>query len=583
MPNCTANVAGEDYVDFIYRHNSLTAEQISESLDVPCVQYINREYAILYAPLEPVLPLTIERQTYSSIPKLFTTLDTTSMEASGILPVFNQPSLNTGGRGVLIGIIDTGIEYQNPIFRNADGSTRIMGIWDQSLPGEPFNVPLPAPRMNSTFLYGKYFTRENIDMALASPDPLSAVPSTDTNGHGTFLAGIAGGGPTENRDFIGAAPECGLAIVKLKPAKQYLRDFYLINEDSIAYQENDIMAGIIFLSSLASSLDMPLVVYSGMGTNQGSHDGSSPLSRVFQSLGIFQGIGAVSAAGNEVGFRHHFQGSITADQEYEEVEIRVAPGENGFTMELWSTPPEIYTVGFVSPTGEVIQRIPIILGNETRVTFSLEETVITVNYRLSPSETEGQLIFMRFEAPTAGIWRIRVFNSLFINGIYNIWLPIHGFIQDDTIFLRADPNITIVDPGNAALPVTVSAYNHINDSLYIHSSRGYTRINLIKPDIAAPGVDVYGPGLSVSGTDGETRYPMVRKTGSSVSAAHVAGAVANLLSWGIIEGNDPYINLRSIKSYLIQGADRNPNYTYPNREWGYGTLDLYQTFLSLRE
>lgn len=581
MPSCTVNVTGEDIADFIYRHNSLTPEEISEVLGTPCIQYVNREYAVAYAPLDAILPLTIERHTYSSIPKLFTLLDTTSMEASGILPVFNQPALNTGGNGVIIGLIDTGIEYQNPLFQKADGTTRILDIWDQTIPGEPFSIP--ALGGDYTLLYGTHYTEAQINEALASPDPLFLVPSVDTDGHGTFLAGIAGGGATETRDFTGAAPECSFAIVKLKPAKQYLRDFYLINEDAPAFQENDIMTGIMYLVILAGAYGMPLVVYSGVGTNQGSHDGSSPLSRIYQHLGIYQGVGAVCAAGNEVGFRQHYLGQMSQNQEYDEVEIRVAPGENGFTLELWTTPPEIYTVGFVSPTGEIIQRIPIILGTETLITFSLEETVITLNYRLSPSETEGQLIFMRVQAPTAGIWRIRVYNSIFINGVYHMWLPIHGFIQEDTIFLQADPYTTIVDPGTAALPVTVSTYNHLNGSLYIHSSRGYTRVNLIKPDIAAPGVDVYGPGLSVPAPDGATRYPMVRKTGSSVAAAHVAGAVANLLSWGIVEGNDPSINLRSIKSYLVQGANRNPNYAYPNREWGYGTLDLYQTFLSLRE
>lgn len=581
MSPCTANVAGEDYADFIYTHNNLIPEQLYEQLGNPCIQYINQEYAITYSPLNSILPLTIERQSYTSIPKLFTTLDTTSMEASGILPVFNQPSLNTGGRGVLVGLIDTGVEYQNPIFRKPDSTTRILGIWDQTIEGQPFTIPNPV--MDYDFLYGTYYDEDDINEALASPDPLSVVPSTDTNGHGTFMAGIAGGSSTPNQDFTGAAPECSLAIVKVKPAKQYLRDFYLIREDAIAYQENDIMTGVVFLTALAALYQMPLVIYTGMGTNQGSHDGSSPLSQLFQSLNIYDGIGVVCAAGNEVGFRHHYRGQMTTTVEYDEVEFRAANGERGFIMEFWAFPPEIYTIGFVSPTGEIIQRIPIILGNETLVNFSLEETVITINYRQAPSASEGHLILMRFQNPTPGIWRIRVYNSLFINGIYHIWMPIHGFTQEETIFLKADPDQTIVEPGNATLPVTVSTYNHLNDSLYIHSSRGFTRAQAIKPDLAAPGVDVYGPGLSTPGPEDTPTYPMIRQTGASVAAAHVAGAVANLLSWGIIEGNSPGMNSRTIKSYLFRGAKRNPNYTYPSREWGFGTLDLYRSFVALRE
>ena len=145
-----------------------------------------------------------------------------------------------------------------------------------------------------------------------------------------------------------------------------------------------------------------------------------------------------------------------------------------------------------------------------------------------------------------------------------MWLPIQGFIDEDTFFLRSDPDTTITEPANAAVPITVSTYNHINNSIYIHSSRGYSRGGLIKPDLAAPGVNVYGPGLSPGGA-GET-FPMTRRTGSSVAAAHVAGAVADLFTWGIVRGNNPAMSDASVRAYLIRGANRNPAYTYPNRE-----------------
>lgn len=591
MPDCTINAASEEYADFIYRHNNMSPSQLQESLNAPCIQYINSEYATVYTPLAPLLPLTLERYTYSALPKLYTLLDTTSMASAGILPVFQQPSLAIKGRGVLIGFIDTGIDYQNPLFQNSNGTTRIAGIWDQSIPGEAFT--LSSPRQEQTFQYGTYYTKDQLNEALRSPQPLSTVPSTDTNGHGTFLAGIAAG--NQSPDFTGAAPECTIAAVKLKPAKQYLRDFYLIRKDAIAFQENDIMAGVVFLTLLANQFQMPLVICLGVGTNQGSHDGSSSLGRVLHSLGNYRGLVPVCAAGNEVGFRHHYSGTISSAMEYDDVEIRVSEGETGFTTELWASPPELFTVGFISPTGEVIQRIPFILGNETRVTFSLEDTVITVNYRRSPSETEGELIFMRFEQPTEGIWHIRVYPTSAITGNFHIWLPIHGFLSEETVFLRADPNTTIVDPGTTILPITGSTYNHYNNSLYIHSSRGFTRTEQRKPDLAAPGVDVYGPGIpparkipdtphpGTSQESDQTSYPMVRKTGSSIAAAHLAGAAANLLSWGIVDSHEPTMNARSVKSYLIWGAERNPAYTYPSREWGYGTLDLYQTFLALRE
>lgn len=577
MPHCNFAATDEDYADFIVRFNNIPSEVFAEGLATSCIDFVNREYAILHHPLSNILPLSVSRYSYTAIPKLYTLLDTTSMEAAGIYPTFQQPSLSTKGRGTLIGFIDTGIDYQNQLFRNPDGTTRILSIWDQTI--TPDLPPSPNYMMQTQLLYGTEYDEAQLNDALSSADPLSVVPTTDENGHGTFLAGIAAGGATPSQDFIGAAPECRIAMVKLKPAKQYLRNFYLIKEDATAYQENDIMMGIKYFRILAERYRIPLTICIGLGTNQGSHEGTAPLGLTIRGLSSYLGVVCVCAAGNEVGYHHHYFGQIAANSDYDEAEIRVASGERGFTLELWARAPELYTVGFVSPSGEVIQRIPVILGNETKITFLLERTVITVNYLVNEVGSGSQLIFMRFETPTSGIWKIRIYNSLFINGQYHMWLPVRNFVSDETIFLRSNPDTTITDPGNTPAPITVSTYNHINNSIYIHSSRGFTRLDRIKPDLAAPGVDVYGPGLpTANGTS-----TMTRKTGSSVAAAHVAGAVADLLSWGLVEGNDLSISDASIKSYLIRGANRNPGYTYPNREFGYGTLDLYQTFLSLRE
>lgn len=591
MEPCTDNVASENYADFIYRHSNLTIEELTQRLQTTCIDYISREFVAVYAPLPPLLPITIEKYTYTAIPKLYTLLDTSSMEASGILSTFNQPTLNVMGEGTIIGFVDTGIDYQNPLFRNADGTTRIVGIWDQTIPN-PRITDEPAPGVgnidpNDRILYGTEYTQEQINAALSSPDPFTVVPSTDTYGHGTFVSGIAAGGATPNEDFTGAAPRCQIAMVKLKPAKQYLRDFYLVSSEASAFQENDIMMGIKYLISMAKRYQMPLTIYLGIGTNSGSHDGTSPLSLQIRDLSRLLGVIVVVAAGNEAGLRHHYLGEVDQNQEYEDVEIRVAPKELGFTLELWAVEPELYTVGFISPTGEMIQRIPITTTDDTRIPFLLESTVITVSYRNSEIGSGSQLIFMRFEAPTEGIWKIRVFNSIFITGEYHMWLPIQGFVSDDTFFLRPNPYTTITDPGNSSLPITVSNYNHINNSIYIHSSRGYSRSGALKPDLAAPGVNVYGPGIP-SPSSGrlladDNRFPMTRNTGSSISAAHVAGAVADLLTWGIVRGNDMGMSDVTVKAYLIRGAQRSPSYTYPNREWGYGALDLYGTFLRLRE
>ena len=595
MAECILNPASQDVADFIYRFGSLQ-NNLRDPEQFPCVDYVSNDYAVFYTELENALPLSLERQPYYSIPSLFTLLDDSAMEAAGIVSALQTPALSNMGSGVIIGIVDTGIDYTSPVFRKSDGTTRILGLWDQTLPEDPSVLPPGVPEYYPMggASYGTEFTHEEINEALTLEDPFSLVPSKDTDGHGSFLAGLAAGTAFPLQNFTGAAPMADLAIVKLKPAKKYLRDYYLISEDTPAFQENDIMMGIKYLRVIADRFRRPLVTLLGLGTNYGSHTGTSPLSQVTQNYGGFFGIATVIAAGNETGLAHHYAGRFSADTSFEDVELRVGEeeGKRGFILELWSSAADLYTVGFVSPGGERISRIPILSNNETRIPFLLESTVITVSYQLIEAGSGSQLVSMRFERPSPGIWTIRVYNTQFLTGEYHMWLPVQGFISDETVFLKPDPSNTITVPGNSRLPITTGAYNHRNNSIYIHSSRGYTSRDYVKPDLAAPGVEILGPsvrisaafrpGLSSSVAAG-TAPAFSRRTGTSAAAAITAGAVANLLSWGIVMGNYPTMSEASIKSYLIRGAARNPSLTYPNKEFGYGTLDLLQTFLRLRE
>ncbi len=582
MPDCPFNPAAENIADLIYRFGSLQSERWNNTSSL-CADYVSSDYIILHMPLTPDA-VSMRVHPYYMIPSLFSPLDYNAMEASGILSAFNSPALNNQGKGVLIGLVDTGIDYRSPLFQNPDGTTRIAGIWDQSVPIEedvlPAGVPDYYPMGGSS--YGTEYTREQINEALASDDPLSLVPTQDTIGHGTFLAGLAAGSSIAQEDFTGAAPEAELAVVKLKPAKKYLRDFYLIPSDAPAFQENDIMMGIKYLRMMADRLKKPLVILLAMGSNSGSHIGTSPLSQVTQNYSGFFGIITVIAGGNETGAAHHFYASIPAGTEYEDVEIRVGKeeAERGFVLELWAADADTYTVGFISPSGERISRIPIIANNETSIPFLLDATTITVNYQLIEAESGSQLIFMRFQTPAAGIWTVRVYNTQRFKGTFHMWLPVQGMISEETVFLRPDPYSTITVPGNSRLPITVGAYDTSTGGIYIHSSRGFTPNQIVKPELAAPGVNILGPSV---GRKPGSDTPMTTRTGTSAAAAITAGAAANLLGWGIVEGNYPTMSEASVKSYLIRGAQRNPALTYPNREFGYGTLDLFQTFLRLRE
>nr|WP_144365155.1 S8 family peptidase [Lacrimispora amygdalina] len=574
--SCTNSVASEDFADFIAPYFT-TPEEFIRSQGTDCVDFVNSTLAVVYVPLSTVTPSTYTSYTYSAVPKLYSLLDVTSMDAAGITPAGELPVLNNQGAGVIVGFVDTGINYMDPLFRNVDGSTRIIGIWDQTNNSDNSNnIENETAKPFSAFsaLYGTQYTAEEINLALNSDNPASIVPTRDENGHGTFLASIAAGNRDERAGFSGAAPRASIAMVKLKPAKQYLRDFYLIQDGAEAYQENDIMMGVSYLYFLARKYSMPLVVCIPLGTNMGSHMGMSRLGQYLNQVSLSNGSAVITAAGNETGARHHFRAVMDADTDEVTAELRVGEREAGFSMELWAENMGAYTVGFISPTGEVAREISVPLRGENTVSFLLEQTQITVYTQIADVSAGSQFIFMRFETPMSGIWRILIRNSLDIRETFHIWLPVRGFISDETYFLRPDPDTTITDPGNARYPITVTAYDHTRNSIYIHASRGYSLSGRIKPDLAAPGVNILG--ASVSGRR------LTRMSGTSVSAAHLAGAAAILLNWGVLNANYPYLNTPVLKSIFVRGAQRNPALTYPNREFGYGMLDLYEAFLRLR-
>ena len=574
--SCTNSVASEDFADFIAPYFT-TPEEFIRSQGTDCIDFVNSTLAVVYVPLSTVTPSTYTSYTYSAVPKLYSLLDVTSMDAAGITAAGELPVLNNQGAGVIVGFVDTGINYTDSLFRNVDGSTRIIGIWDQTNNSDNSNnIENETAKPFSAFsaLYGTQYTAEEINLALNSDNPASIVPTRDENGHGTFLASIAAGNRDERAGFSGAAPQASIAMVKLKPAKQYLRDFYLIRDGADAYQENDIMMGVSYLYFLARKYSMPLVVCIPLGTNMGSHMGMSRLGQYLNQVSLSNGSAVITAAGNETGARHHFRAVMDASTDEVTAELRVGEREAGFSMELWAENMGAYTVGFISPTGEVAREISVPLRGENTVSFLLEQTQITVYTQIADVSAGSQFIFMRFENPMSGIWRILIRNSLDIRETFHIWLPVRGFITDETYFLRPDPDTIITDPGNARYPITVTAYDHTKNSIYIHASRGYSLSGRIKPDLAAPGVNILG--ASVSGRR------LTRMSGTSVSAAHLAGAAAILLNWGVLNANYPYLNTPVLKSIFVRGAQRNPALTYPNREFGYGTLNLYEAFLHLR-
>lgn len=560
MADCKEQAYSNDYYDFIIPYGELAYVPVSGA----CTQRIDEDYDVYYYPREGLPELGLVDYPYTTIPKCYGLLDQTALEASGIIRMQNQPALSLKGNGVMIGFIDTGIDYTNPIFRYSDGSTRINRIWDQTIQdGTP-----PAG-----ILYGADYSAEDINRALQSENPYDIVPSRDENGHGTFLAGVACGSEDIANDFIGAAPMSSIAVVKLKPAKQHLREFFFIPDEVPAFQENDIMLAISYLNGLANFNNMPLVICLAVGNNMGSHGRGGVLSSYLNYICTRRKRVVVTATGNEANAKHHFQGQITGNMEFENVEINVEEDMEGFFLELWSDAPQLYAVSVVSPSGEVIPRIPSRLGASERFAFVFENTTVSIDYRIEAKETGSQLIYFRFQAPKRGIWVIRVYPQNVISGIFNMWLPMRQLTGGNVFFLRSNPDVTLTIPGTALQPITVGGYNAANGSLYLDSGRGFTITGDVKPDFTAPAVNIYGPGL---------RHNFVTSTGTSGAAAITAGACAQILQWGLVEQNSPSMSNAEVKNMLIRGAGRTSDRSYPNQEWGYGTLDVYQAFNNLR-
>lgn len=557
-------ITSEEYADLIVEHNR--NPRAFEPYPNASIHIMNDTQAIVYV---PVAQFAGQRNAalYSNviIPLAYGLLTEQSLEASGVLRLRRLPALNLRGQGVLIGIIDTGIDYTNPVFRNADGTTRIAAIWDQTIDSDRY----PEPE-----LYGTVYEAEDINRALNSENPYEVVPSTDEIGHGTMLAGIAAGAESSANDFSGVAPDAELIVVKLKQMKQYLREILVIPQDITAYQENDIMWASVFIVNTARRLGRPVSICIGLGSSMGSHDGRGALSSMLSVGADFSGVVVSIAAGNEGNTRRHFYGEIDPGEESLTVEMNVGEGNAGFSMEIWGTAPNTYSVDILSPTGEYIPRIVETLQVNKDIAFVFERTVIQVDYFMVEPKSGDQLILMRFRNPTAGIWRFQVYSRGDLKGTFHIWLPMNGFITQDTYFVQSNPYTTVTSPGNSLVPITITAYNPENNNLYQAASRGYSRIGTIKPELAAPGVNLLGPNLEQG---------FSQTTGTSAAAAHTAGIAALLLEWGIVRGNYPGIDTVEVKKFLIRGARRSPNTTYPNRDWGYGILDVYNVFDVLRD
>lgn len=554
----------DDTVAFVLRKNAFIDQLLLATPAIHTTQLLAGRYLACYTDTETFNGLVNQfgSSFISYISLVLGLLDSANLAAAGIVQVHQQPYLDLRGQGVLMGFVDTGIDYTQSVFRYPDGSTKIQFLYDQSAEGPP----------PEGFFMGTEYTGEQINQALRTANPYDAVPQRDENGHGTFLASVAAG--TAAGDFIGAAPEAELIVVKLRQASPFYRDWFAVPPwQKFAYESTSVMIGVEYIVKKARELGRPVVICIGLGTTFGAHDGFSIFEEYLSNIANLRGVCICTAAGNESQARHHMQGAIAEKGATQNIDLKIGEDAGNVILGIWNTIPDKISLSVRSPTGELVGRIPSRPGAVSRSNLILEKSAVQVEYYFPYESTGSQLSSVNIYNATPGIWTITLYGDIILDGTFHAWLPLTGFVSPTVELLSATPYYTVVCPSTMFGSISCGAYNSTTGSLYSDSSWGPTRLGRMAPDLVAPGVNVggifpTGPG-SMSGT--------------SVASAITAGACALMMQWGIVERNDVALSTYQIRAYLIRGCNRSPTMLYPNTQWGYGSLNLIQTFNLMRE
>ena len=479
--------------------------------------------------------IELEGLQYIELPKILYTSAYDSNRASCIPSVWNNYNLT--GEGILVGFLDTGIDYTHNAFKDAEGNTRIEYIYDLE--------------------NGVVYDKNKINEALKSEDPFSIVPEIDLSGHGTHVAGIACAGGNINFDNYGVAYKSSIAMVKIT------------GENSLrAALSTQLMRGLKFLMDKSNEINKPLVVNISLSTNDGSHNGSSLLEKYIQTFTQLQKAVIVVAAGNEGNSAHHVGGKMKKE---EDLDLNIGDGEKGIILDFFKPVLVDVSVEVISPTG--ISTGPIELSESYKERFVGREKIVVYSTGPKPFDIQGQTtisILPLGDTITSGGWRIIVRKLNNYEGYFDVWLPIAEGLNERTRFLQPSVYNTLGIPATVEGVISVGSYNFLNNNLSAFSGRGVVRPEwLIKPDLVAPGENILST-VEEQGFD--------TKSGTSMAAPQVSGICALLFEWGIIRNNDPFLYGERIKYYLIKGAKRTIfGEAYPNPDLGYGFVCLDRT------
>ena len=459
------------------------------------------------------------------------------------------------GKDVLIGIVDSGIDYENPDFRNADGTTRILALWDQTLQnGKP----------PQGYHIGTEFTSEQINEALrmeVREERYRIVPSRDTSGHGTAVVGIAAGNGrgSKNGKYRGVAPEAGLLIVKMGGA----------GETGFP-RTTQLMRGVDYIVRKAEELKKPVAINISFGNTYGGHDGTTLLERYIDDVSnIWKSVFCIGT-GNEAASAGHTSGRIISEGE-ETIQLAIQSRQSSISIQIWKEYTDQIEISIINPSGVRVGPVPETLGPHR---FRIGQTEILLYYGEPSPYSISQEIYIDLlpveSYLTEGIWRIVLSAGKIVTGQYEMWLPSDNVLNRGTGFLFPTDATTLTIPSSASRAISVGAYDARTFAYADFSGRGFTRLtNMVKPDLVAPGVNVkttaVGGGVTVV-------------SGTSFATPFVTGASALLMEWGIEKGNDPYLYGEKVKSYLINGARQlEGEREWPNERVGWGVLCLSES------
>ena len=534
----------ENTWELIVKYSGSLSDLAEEGITV--TELLN-EYAILIVPESRIGRLAeVPEIEYIEKPKRLFFAAEQGRTASCVTGVQNA-QYDLYGDGVLVAVLDSGVDYTHPDFCNEDGTTRILALWDQTIPGRP----------PEGYRIGTEYTKEQIDEALAQSDPAlrrELVPSVDTSGHGTRVLGIAAGnGRAGGRHYRGVAARSALLVVKLGTPRT-----------EAFPRTTELMQALDYCIRKALELGLPVAVNISFGNTYGAHDGTSLLETYITDMAnIWKSVICIGT-GNEGYAAGHASGEIRRG-ERKQIQLAVGEYEAALNVQIWKSYLDDISVALISPGGRSAGFIQNVLGPQR---FTLEQTEILLYYGEPSPYSQSQEIYVEFlplgDYVDSGIWTLALEAQEVRDGQLHLWLPSSVLLNANTRFLEPEPYTTLTIPSTARRAVAVGAYDSRSRTYADFSGRGNTRDGRERPVLAAPGVDVVttvpGGGYAAA-------------TGTSFATPFVTGAAALLMQWGITDGNDPFLYGEKAAAYLKKGAGPLPAFQeYPNPQIGWGTL-----------